>query len=353
MTIFRFTIALMTLVSPMLPLHAQDAAQNEVDAIVARFKREFDGLAVKEASAIAPLKSSYIKDLERLRDTAKSKGDLATVLDINAAIEAEQSGNPAPKPKVAATALNAARTTYETHVNDALGLHKPQRQRLEADFIRSLEELQTRFTRSGNMEAAKAARAAKLSIPGVTVDILPDMIGEHVIKENMYVVTSGAGLKTEARFSPPIEITYVFKTEGQFRLGYAADQIIFNWEVNRNELRIDGGPSGGQHRGGAGGIPTKQLITLTQRVLPEEMVILVNGRERARWNRNFRGVNKQIAIWPIGGAPLHIKQLTVCRLPEPEPSSLRPQTTPSLPPSNPSSPASKPSPSTSYFGAPL
>jgi len=41
------------------------------------------------------------------------------------------------------------------------------------------------------------------------------------------------------------------------RLAYACDDIIFNWENNANELRINGGPGGGKHKPGPGAVPTK------------------------------------------------------------------------------------------------
>src|ERR1039457_1516743 len=41
-------------------------------------------------------------------------------------------------------------------------------------------------------------------------------------------------------FRPPVEITIVAKTDSNaLRIGYAADQVIFNWELDRNQLRVD------------------------------------------------------------------------------------------------------------------
>src|SRR5580658_10087818 len=46
-------------------------------------------------------------------------------------------------------------------------------------------------------------------------------------------------------FRPPVEITIVAKTDStNLRIGYAADQVIFNWEENLDQLRVNGGPAG-------------------------------------------------------------------------------------------------------------
>ena len=66
-------------------------------------------------------------------------------------------------------------------------------------------------------------------------------------------------LETTERYQPPVEITVVAKTDStNLRLAYAADQVIFNWELDESQLRVDGGPANGQHRPGAGHIPAGQ-----------------------------------------------------------------------------------------------
>jgi len=48
-------------------------------------------------------------------------------------------------------------------------------------------------------------------------------------------------IATQAKFKPPVEILVEAKTDStNLRLGYAANQIIFNWERNQGEFRIDG-----------------------------------------------------------------------------------------------------------------
>ncbi len=62
-------------------------------------------------------------------------------------------------------------------------------------------------------------------------------------------------------FRPPVEITIVAKTDStDLRIGYVADQVIFNWRDNPDQLRVDGGPAGNQAIDGVGRIPKNQYV---------------------------------------------------------------------------------------------
>jgi hypothetical protein len=61
---------------------------------------------------------------------------------------------------------------------------------------------------------------------------------------NPIVLRDSDTLITGATFKPPVEITLVAKTDStNIRVGYAANQIIFNWELHKKQLRVDGGPA--------------------------------------------------------------------------------------------------------------
>jgi hypothetical protein len=108
-------------------------------------------------------------------------------------------------------------------------------------------------------------------------------------------------LRTKASVSPPIRITYVVKTDStNIRIGYAAGQIIFNWEMNPDELRIGVGPAAGQHKKGAGRVPTNKFVTIVQDVGPRAMSVSVDGARRATWTADFSRVNEPIRIFPMG-----------------------------------------------------
>jgi hypothetical protein len=298
----------------ILPAFAEPAPADEINAVVSRFKVEFDALAAAEDASMAPAKAAYVKEVERLRDTARAKGDLGAALDMETTLKALQQNLEPPPAKVAGAALAMASGNFERGKAQALRLTDAKRKRLEADFARALTDFEQRFTRSGKLEAARSARAAKLTIPWIAVDVLPMMIGQREVKEGFVAFKDEEGLRTEMAFQPPIEIQYVLKTDSQVRPGFAAAQIIFNWEVNRSELRIEGGPVGGQHRPGVGGIPTKQLINIKQVVLPDVMSVAVDGHERTRWQADFRGVNEPITVRGTHGATVQLRQVLVRKL---------------------------------------
>ncbi len=293
---------------------AQQSPSDEVSVVVTRYKTEFDALAAAEENSLAPVKAAHVKELEKLRDGAKAKGDLNAVLDFEAAIQAAIANQTPPIPKVAAASLNAARENFVKNKTAALRLHDPKRQRLQADYSRALTDLEQKFTRKGQLDAATLARDAKLSIPGVAVDLLVAMIGPREMKEGYVVVKAEGAVKSEMSFQPPVEIEYVFKTDSQVRFGYACNQMILNWEVNGAELRVDGDPANGQHKSGAGRIPTKQIVTVKQTVQPDQMILSVDGRERAVWKANFAGINQPISITAARGATVQIKQVLVRKL---------------------------------------
>ena len=89
-------------------------------------------------------------------------------------------------------------------------------------------------------------------------------------------------LSTPALFRPPVEITIVAKTSAtNLRMAYAADQVVFNWEANGTELRVDGGPANGQHKKGMGAIPPNKYVTIRWLVTPQSQAIFVNNELRA------------------------------------------------------------------------
>lgn len=95
------------------------------------------------------------------------------------------------------------------------------------------------------------------------------------------VLKGDARLTTPQSFRPPVEITVVAKTDStNLRLAYAADQIIFNWEGNPSQLRIDGGPANGLHQMGKGRIPKGKYVTVKWVVTTTHQAIYVDGRLR-------------------------------------------------------------------------
>jgi hypothetical protein len=133
--------------------------------------------------------------------------------------------------------------------------------------------------------------------------------------------TEGMVLKGKDRFEtpesyqPPVEITLIAKTDStNLRLAYAADQVIFNWELNESELRVDGGPASGQHLAGAGGIPVGEYVTIRWIVTPAGQEIFVNGELRFQHHGDYSQINRPVSVFPSHGSTVTISGFEVKRL---------------------------------------
>jgi hypothetical protein len=119
-------------------------------------------------------------------------------------------------------------------------------------------------------------------------------------------------LNTPGTFRPPVEITVVAKTDStDLRLGYAADQIIFNWELDREQLRVDGGPADGLHKPGAGSIPTEKYVTVRWLVTPKHQAIYVDDELRFEHAGDYSKVNKCVSVFPAAGSKVTVKSIKV------------------------------------------
>ena len=113
-------------------------------------------------------------------------------------------------------------------------------------------------------------------------------------------------------FRPPIEITIVAKTDStDLRIGYAADQVIFNWELNTDQLRVDGGPANGQHMDGFGHIPKDKYVTIRWLVTPKHQAIYVDDELRFEHCGNYAEMKKPVSVFPAAGSVVTVKSINV------------------------------------------
>lgn len=126
------------------------------------------------------------------------------------------------------------------------------------------------------------------------------------------ILTGNDKLTTPNTFQPPVEITVVAKTDStNLRLSYAADQIIFNWEMNEDQLRVDGGPADGLHRNGAGKIPPDRFATIRWVVTPQHQSIYVDNELRFEHDGDYSQLNRCVSVFPAGGSAVTVKSIRV------------------------------------------
>lgn len=122
-------------------------------------------------------------------------------------------------------------------------------------------------------------------------------------------------ISTNEHFKPPVEVCVEAKTDStNLRLSYAADQVIFNWEQNKHELRLDGGPAHGLHKAGAGLIPVNQYVKIRWIVLPNKQEIYVDDQLRYTHEGDYSKINKRVSVFCAQGSIVLVKSIKVRRL---------------------------------------
>ena len=128
-------------------------------------------------------------------------------------------------------------------------------------------------------------------------------------------LTSKDCLTTPGTFQPPVEITIVAKTDSHnLRMAYAADQVIFNWEDNPHELRVDGGPANGLHKAGAGEIPAGKYVAIRWVVTANKQAIYVDNKLRYEHQGDYSQINRAVSVFPVD-SKVTVKSIQVRRLP--------------------------------------
>jgi hypothetical protein len=148
-----------------------------------------------------------------------------------------------------------------------------------------------------------------------------DKAADHITRDTIFsvngiILISGDRLSTPGSFQPPVEIDIVAKTDStDLRIAYAADQVIFNWEDNGQELRVDGGPANGLHKPGAGAIPTDQYVAIRWIVTPKRQAIYVDNNLRYEHKGDYSRINNCVSVFTCCGARVTVKSIQVRQLP--------------------------------------
>ena len=58
-------------------------------------------------------------------------------------------------------------------------------------------------------------------------------------------------------------------------------------------------------------MPTNEWLGIELVVLPREMVLYVDGKERYRTAADFSGVNAPLAVWTVGTSVLQVKSVEI------------------------------------------
>jgi hypothetical protein len=135
---------------------------------------------------------------------------------------------------------------------------------------------------------------------------------EKMVSARGIVLQDSDKLVSPDSFRPPVEITILAKTDStNLRIGYTADQVIFNWEENKDQLRINGGPADRQHVKGVGQIPKDKYVTIRWLVTPKHEAIYVDDQLRFEHYGDYADIKRPVSVFPAKGSVVTVKSITV------------------------------------------
>ncbi|MEM0897896.1 MAG: hypothetical protein AAGJ79_13550, partial [Verrucomicrobiota bacterium] len=126
----------------------------------------------------------------------------------------------------------------------------------------------------------------------------------------------GNFFNTRAKFSPPFIATVVAKTDStNIRVKYAKGQVILNWEVKQDELRVRHPETGGQNGiKNEGRIPTDEWVEVKWEILENSTTVSVNGDTKFEADGDFSRLNSQVGVGPAFGSTVTLQSLTIEKL---------------------------------------
>lgn len=260
------------------------------------------------SKAQAELAQNYTQALDRAQQDATLKGKLeeAEALRTEKAAVAANTGGDLPALPPNLRELTALRKKYLDAVQTLRTSMQHKFEPLQKELVRQLEALAVRMVRAGKADAALEARQLAKNYAeqpeGLDGD-WQDQTRKVVPKpKNLPIVLKkGESISTLASFKPPVEIEVVAKIEKlDLRLGYAADQLIFNWERRPDELRIDGGPADRIYTPMMGEFPQRKFAVIRWRVDKDRQTIWVDGKQRFEHQGDYSEIDRPVSILAYG-----------------------------------------------------
>ncbi|MFM2089943.1 MAG: hypothetical protein RLZZ127_432 [Planctomycetota bacterium] len=163
---------------------------------------------------------------------------------------------------------------------------------------------------------AAALRPARRSL---TEGTLPFSGGRRTAEG--WIADGRMAIVSDERIAAPCRITITAKTSRHnLRIGWLMDQLIFNWEADPGQLRMDGGPFSGMHVPGAGYLQPDRWATIVIEAQPDGMTVTVDGRRRFSGSASLTGLDGEIGFFTSRDSILTVRDVVV----EPVPATLAP-----------------------------
>ena len=178
----------------------------------------------------------------------------------------------------------------------------------------------------GKQVDLKQLKVSKLTAP--TGNLISSMTGVNGVimdKGNDQVLLTAVKnadcpmIRTSELFQPPLAIHMRAKTDStNIRIFYGAfgwGQLIFNWEVQQDQLRVHD-PGNGQASGidGAGKITAGEWHDFVWEIQKDSMRVLVDGQERHARQGDYANVISPVGIGPAWGSKVEVSSVEIAPL---------------------------------------
>lgn len=169
------------------------------------------------------------------------------------------------------------------------------------------------------MEWAAPGELSESTLGTPRMNLGDEVYCNEILSSKGITLTSSQGwgipLSTPCSFRPPVDITIVARAEpANIRIRYAAEQVIFNWENDQKQLRIDGGPANGLHQPEAGAIPAGQYVAIRWLVTPSSQDIYVNGQLRFHHDGDYSHIDRPVSVYTAEGSTISVKSIVVHKM---------------------------------------
>ncbi|MGV3664441.1 MAG: protein kinase domain-containing protein [Prosthecobacter sp.] len=246
-------------------------------------------------NALADLNTKYPAALDRALATAANPAETEALHQEKQRLQ-DNTPLPTEDPADLAAPLKPLRSTYRATLRP---LDLARHNGIINFFLRYeevLKGLEAEWKTSSPGDARLAAeRLAKMTRERVA---MLDEAKELVPDGREIVLKGSERFTTPESFQPPVEITIVAKTERRnLRLAYTATAMIFNWEVNPDDLRMSNDFGGARNEPTQGRIPEDTFVTIQWRVLPHMQSVSVDGRRRLLHYGDYSKLNKPVGVF--------------------------------------------------------
>jgi serine/threonine protein kinase len=264
---------------------------------------ERDVLAVHR-TALADLNTKYVAALDRAQSAAMTAAHLTEALALREEKQliASQSPLPAEDAPDLPASLKTLRSTYRNSLHPIEITRNNGLITLFLKYEEVLKATQAEWTQAAKTDDARLAGERIARLPRERGALLNEA-KELLPGGKELVLQKGEHFTSAEMFTPPVEFTIVAKTlKDDLRLAFTAKQVIFNWEKNPDELRIDADPGGARHTPGMGRIPEDTFVTIHWTILPHMQTISVDGKRRLLHFGDYSKVNRPLEIFPLNHA---------------------------------------------------